>query len=194
MMNFRVAPILPTSFGSHGDLPVLTKRTIWYLLQSPPCPCKLSPSNKLTLLKIGQWLLWVAQLPTSLPRARHPMMSNTSTIKCRSIMTSKLVRLPDMISWRSRFRIQPSSRTNGWLAYLQNIRISDYGINAANRYVWELFKLLFCLWCNFSMLMLKALCVGCWKNQDFSSFNWSPSQIFCSELCFERSIADTSDV
>lgn len=36
MMNFRVAPILPTSFGSHGDLPVLTKRTIWYLLQSPP--------------------------------------------------------------------------------------------------------------------------------------------------------------
>jgi hypothetical protein len=28
MMNFRVAPILPMSFGSHGDLPVLTKRTI----------------------------------------------------------------------------------------------------------------------------------------------------------------------
>lgn len=35
MMNFRVAPILPTSFGSHGDLPVLTKRTIWYLPQFP---------------------------------------------------------------------------------------------------------------------------------------------------------------
>lgn len=36
-MNFRVAPILPMSFGSHGDLPVLTKRTIWYLqsLRSP---------------------------------------------------------------------------------------------------------------------------------------------------------------
>ena len=34
-MNFRVAPILPTSFGSHGDLPVLTKRTIWYLPQFP---------------------------------------------------------------------------------------------------------------------------------------------------------------
>jgi len=28
MMNFRVAPSLPMSFGFHGDLPVLTKRTI----------------------------------------------------------------------------------------------------------------------------------------------------------------------
>jgi hypothetical protein len=28
MMNFCVAPNLPMSFGSHGDLPVLTKRTI----------------------------------------------------------------------------------------------------------------------------------------------------------------------
>jgi hypothetical protein len=28
MMNFRVAPNLPMSFGFHGDLHVLTKRTI----------------------------------------------------------------------------------------------------------------------------------------------------------------------
>lgn len=135
MMNFRVAPILPMSFGSHGDLPVLTKRTIWYLqsLRSPlhaPFEKQADPSSSM-----GR-LLWVAQLPIFILRARHSMMSNTSTIKCRSIMTSKLVRLPDMTSWSRRFCIQRPFLDKWLTGILAGLcRMIYCGINGANRYV-----------------------------------------------------------
>ena len=54
-MNFRVAPILPTSFGSHGDLPVLTKRTIWYFQFSSIFPQALS-KKQADLSKLEQMI------------------------------------------------------------------------------------------------------------------------------------------
>jgi len=123
MMNFRVAPNLPMSFGFHGDLPVLTKRTIWYL-QASLHSFEGLLSRKLTFLETGVPFAVSRKLPyihTS-RSPRYSMMSNTSTIKCRSIMTSKLVRLPDKISWRKNILILHLWWDRGWPVMLTEYR------------------------------------------------------------------------
>jgi hypothetical protein len=116
------------------------------------------------------------------------MMSNTSTIKCRSIMTSKLVRLPDTRfgeCFMLRFYVMGLMDAD-WVSRAA-IEITTEVVRSAYRYfAHSLFcstrhcGSCHCLWCNTSMLMLKALVPDAEKISDFSSFNWS--FYYCSKL------------
>lgn len=126
----RVAPILPMSFCSRGDVPVLTKRTFWSFLHNYShfgvlleildanhsedlgwCHsaitfvCQFLRSRFVLLrnfhtLSTRCHINCTLYFPSSISHIRFnqsTMMNKTCTIKYRSTMTNKLVRLPDSI-------------------------------------------------------------------------------------------------